>query len=117
MGEFLAGSATKFQDCIMSRDMIQRKMIVSFRHRGLQRLFEKGDRSKLSQELVGKIEVILAALDAAAEPQDLERPSFHLHQLVGDRKGEWSITVRANWRIVFRFEGQDVCDVELIDYH
>jgi proteic killer suppression protein len=92
-------------------------MIVSFRHRGLQRLFEKGDRSKLTQGLVGKIEVILAALDVATEPKDLERPSFHLHQLVGDRKGEWSITVRANWRIVFRFEDQNVCDVELVDYH
>ena len=35
----------------------------------------------------------------------------------GKLKGYWSVTVKANWRIIFRFEGEDVYDVELIDYH
>ena len=44
-------------------------------------------------------------------------PGYRLHSLKGDRRGYWSVTVTANWRIVFRFEGEDACDVELIDYH
>jgi len=44
-------------------------------------------------------------------------PVYRLHPLKGDLKGFWSVTVRANWRIIFRFEGTDAFDVELIDYH
>ena len=44
-------------------------------------------------------------------------PGYRLHQLRGDRAGEWSIHVSANWRIVFRFDGENVCDVDLTDYH
>ena len=42
-------------------------------------------------------------------------PGYRLHQLRGDRAGEWSIYVSANWRIVFRFDGENVCDVDLTD--
>ena len=52
-----------------------------------------------------------------ATPQALDLPGYRLHPLKGDLKGFWSVTVRANWRIVFRFEGTDAFDVELIDYH
>ncbi len=43
--------------------------------------------------------------------------SFRLHALKGDLKGFWAVTVRANWRIIFRFENGDASDVELVDYH
>ena len=56
-------------------------------------------------------------LDAAGGPEDVGLPYLRLHPLKGDRKGYWAVTVRANWRIVFRFEGTDVADVELTDYH
>ena len=56
-------------------------------------------------------------LDAATTPQALDLPRYRLHPLKGDLKGLWSVTVRANWRIVFRFEAGDAFDVELIDYH
>jgi len=56
-------------------------------------------------------------LDDAATPQEVNLPGYRLHPLKGDLKGFWSVTVRANWRIVFRFEGTDAFDVELIDYH
>jgi toxin HigB-1 len=62
-------------------------MIVSIRHKGLRRLFENGDRSKLPAEMIDRIEDILAALDAALSPADLNRPSFRLHALGGDRRG------------------------------
>jgi proteic killer suppression protein len=92
-------------------------VIVSFKHKGLKRLFEQNNRSGLRADLTDKIERILSVLDAASAPQALDLPGYRLHQLKGDRKGYWSLTVRANWRIVFRFENGRACDVDLVDYH
>ena len=92
-------------------------MIGSFKDRRLKRLYEAGDRSKLMPEHVERIENILARLDAATSVEDMNLPGFRLHPLKGDLKGFWSVTVRANWRIVFRFENGAAFDVELTDYH
>jgi toxin HigB-1 len=92
-------------------------MIGSFRHKGLKRLYEQGDRSGLRADMVEKIENILTLLDAAKTPEVLNAPSLRLHQLKGEMKGFWSVTVRANWRIIFRFKDGNAEDVELIDYH
>lgn len=92
-------------------------MIRSIRHKGLKRLYADGDRSKLAAEMVGRIEEILGVLDVAADIRDVDLPHFRLHPLVGDRKGQWAVTVRANWRIVFRFEDGEASDVDLTDYH
>jgi len=92
-------------------------MIKTFRHRGLKRLYERGDRSGIRPDLLETVERILSVLDSAATPQALNLPRYRLHPLKGNWKGSWSVTVRANWRIVFRFEGTDVFDVELTDYH
>ena len=92
-------------------------MIESFRHKGLRRLFDNDDRRLLAPDMVDRIRVILGALDAADKIDDLDRPSFRLHPLKGDRRGQWSITVRANWRIVFRFEDGNARDLDLVDYH
>ncbi len=92
-------------------------VIRSFKHRGLKRLFERDDRSGIRPDLVDTVQEILTVLDDAASPQELNLPGYRLHPLKGDLKGFWSVTVRANWRIIFRFEGTDAFDVELIDYH
>jgi toxin HigB-1 len=92
-------------------------MIRSFKHRGLKRLYERDDRSGINPDLLETVERILTLLDNATTPKALDLPRYRLHQLRGDLKGVWSVTVRANWRIVFRFEGTDAFDVELIDYH
>ena len=92
-------------------------VILAFRHRGLERLFEKGDRRRVSPGQVEKIERILARLDEAAAPGDMNLPGFGLHPLKGDLAGYWAVRVSGNWRIVFRFDGGDVRDVDLIDYH
>ena len=92
-------------------------MIRSFQHRGLKRLYERGDRSGIRPDLVDTVERILTVLNTATTPQALDVPRYRLHPLKGDLKGSWSVTVRANWRIIFRFEGTDALDVELIDYH
>jgi proteic killer suppression protein len=91
-------------------------MIRSFRHRGLKRLYERDDHSGVRPDFANTIQEILTVLDDAAAPQELDLPGYRLHPLKGNLKGFWSVTVRANWRIIFRFEGADAFDVELIDY-
>lgn len=92
-------------------------MIRRFRHRGLKQLYANDDRRGLSAEHVAKITRILAFLDRAKRPQDMNLPGFRLHPLRGKLAGYWSVTVSANWRIVFRFEDGDVTEVDPIDYH
>ena len=92
-------------------------MIRGFRHKGLERLFEKGDPRRVPPALTAKVERVLARLDEAAGPGDMSIPGFGLHPLRGDLAGYWAVRVSGNWRIIFRFEGRDVRDVELVDYH
>jgi proteic killer suppression protein len=92
-------------------------MIVGFRHKGLQLLFEKGDRRRVQPKFVGKVERILARLEEASEISDMNLPGFRPHPLKGDLAGYLSVTVSGNWRIIFRFEGGHASDVDLIDYH
>lgn len=92
-------------------------MIESIKHKGLRRLFEEGDTSKVPADMVEKIEVILSFLNVAQVVEDMDQPYFRLHQLKGDLKGFWAVTVRANWRVIFRFEGGKAFDVDFVDYH
>jgi toxin HigB-1 len=92
-------------------------MIRSFRHRGLKRLFERGDKAQIRPDMLVKVENVLALLDRATNAEDMALPGFRLHQLRGDLRGFWSVTVSANWRVIWRFEGRDVVDVDLVDYH
>jgi proteic killer suppression protein len=80
-------------------------MIRSFKHRGLKRLYEQDDRRGIRGDLIETVERILTVLDSATTPQALDVPRYRLHSLKGELKGFWSVTVRANWRIVFRFDG------------
>ena len=92
-------------------------MIRSFRHRGLKRLYEKGDRRQLPPESVEKMERILARLDEADEVSKMDLPGYRLHPLKGTLTGFWAVTVRANWRIIFRFTDGHAHDVDYVDYH
>jgi proteic killer suppression protein len=76
-------------------------MIKSFWYRGLKRFFEQGDRSQIRPDLADTVENIPTVLSSASPPQALDLPRYRLHRLKGDMKGMWSVTVRANWRIVF----------------
>ena len=92
-------------------------MIQTFRHRGLKRLYERGDPSQVRADQAQRIALALADLDDANKPSDLDLPGYRLHPLKGDLKGFWSISISANWRISFRFEEGDAYDVDLVDYH
>ena len=59
----------------------------------------------------------LARLDAALAPEDMAMPAYRLHRLRGNYRGFWAVTVRANWRVIFRFEEGHAVDVDYLDYH
>jgi len=79
-------------------------MIRGFKHRGLKRLFERGLGSGIRPDLLEDVEDILGRLNQATTPQALSLPGYRLHALKGDLRGFWSVTVRANWRIIFRLK-------------
>ena len=92
-------------------------MIRSIRHKGLKRLYEDDDRRGVIAEHAEKLRDILVRLDAARGVADMDLPGFRLHALKGELKGFWAVTVRANWRVVFRVAEHDVLDVDYVDYH
>jgi proteic killer suppression protein len=92
-------------------------MISRIRHRGLKRLYERDEARGLPAGHVDKIRRILARLDQATVPEHMDLPGLRLHPLKGELAGHWSVTVQANWRIIFRFESGHVTDVDYLDYH
>jgi proteic killer suppression protein len=92
-------------------------VIQTIRHKGLRKLYEKNDRTGIRPDLVEKAQKILSALEAANGPEDMALPSFRFHKLTGDRRGTCSVTVKANWRVTFRFHEGAALDVDLEDYH
>jgi len=92
-------------------------VIRSIRHKGLKRLHEDDDPRGVIAEHAQKLRDILARLDAAGAVADLDMPGFNLHPLKGDLKGWWAVTVRANWRVVFRFADGAALGVDYTDYH
>ena len=90
-------------------------MIRSFRHKGLERFFRRGDYRGIPAQSGTRIERILDRLDAAMRPDDMNLPGYRFHRLKGDRSGTYAVTVTGNWRITFAFEGEDATGVDLED--
>lgn len=92
--------------------------IRSVRHRGLRRYLERDDASGLNADLVRRVRNIVAALASARTMDDVfGPPGWRVHQLAGDRAGTWSISASGNWRITFRLDNGEICDLDLEDYH
>lgn len=92
-------------------------MIKSFRHKGLQAFFVRGTKAGIQAHHANKLRLQLFALNRAEKPEDLAAPGWRLHPLSGNLADHWSITVNGNWRLVFRFVGSDVEQVDYLDYH
>ena len=90
-------------------------MIKSFAHKGLKRLFEKGNRSGVQPQFANKIELVLDTLEQAQTIDDMMVPGFGTHALSGDRAGEWAIVITHNWRVTFTFEEGDAYRVDYED--
>ena len=92
-------------------------MVRSIRHKGLKRLYEDDDARGVAPEHAIKLRDILTRLDAARAVSDMDLPGFRLHPLTGDMQGCWAVTVRANWRVIFRFADAEASDLDYLDYH
>lgn len=92
-------------------------MIKSWQHKGLKLFYQTGSIAKINAQHADKIHDILQVLDVATAPEEMNLPGLKFHKLQGDLKGFYAVTVRANWRIIFKFEGQDAILIDYQDYH
>lgn len=92
-------------------------MIKSWKHKGLQKFYETGNRAGIQAAHARRIEERLKAIDRARNIEELSMPAYRLHKLIGDRSDIWSITVTGNWRITFYFEDGDAYILNYEDYH
>lgn len=92
-------------------------MIKGFRHKGLEKFFKAGSKAGIQAAHAGKLRIQLTALAYATDPGDMNAPGWRLHRLSGDRAKFYAVSVSGNWRLVFRFDGQDAIDVDYLDYH
>ncbi len=92
-------------------------MIKSFRHKGLEKFFKSGSKAGIQAQHAGKLRIQLSALEHAANPKDMSAPGWRLHRLSGNLAKYYSVSVSGNWRLVFRFEGNDAVEVDYLDYH
>jgi proteic killer suppression protein len=92
-------------------------MIISFRHKGLRQFYQTGNKAGIQAKHAERLRLVLGRLDASREPRDMNLPGLRLHPLTGDMAGFWAVDIGGNWRLVFRFDGQDACDVDYLDYH
>ena len=92
-------------------------MIKPFKHKGLEKFYESGSTRGIQSNHTKKLRMQLAALESAHSIDDMDIPGYRLHQLTGDRKGIWTITVNANWRLTFEFEDGNVYILIYEDYH
>jgi len=113
---------------VLSIDAIQAKlysigihskseMIISFRHKGLERFFLTGSKAGIQATHATKLQVLLTALNRAGSAKDMDAPGWNLHQLCGTLKAYWSVKVNGNWRLIFKFDGKDAELVDYQDYH
>jgi toxin HigB-1 len=92
-------------------------VIRSIRHKGLKRLYEDDDHRGVVSQHAERLRDILVRLDASTTVADMDLPGFRLHPLKGELRGFWAVTVRANWRVIFRFAEGHALDVDYVDYH
>ena len=90
-------------------------MIKSFKHKGLENFYITGSLNGIQAIHKDKISVILNRLNLMQNIQDINFPGSNLHRLKGDLKGQWSVTVQANWRITFEYD-EKTSDVYIVDY-
>jgi toxin HigB-1 len=101
----------------MLRNTLQLDMIKSWKHKGLKQYYESGFKAGVTPVHARRLKIILQMLDAADTPQRMDTPGMPFHTLKGKLDGFFSVTVSANWRIIFKFDGEDAILVDYLDYH
>ena len=99
------------------RYTLQLIMIKSWKHKGLKQFYFETSKAGIKPEHARRLTIILQVLDAAETTGDLNLPGFHFHKLSGPLKEYYSVKVSGNWRIIFKFNGNDAELVDYLDYH
>jgi len=102
---------------IVTLHVTVKEMIRTFRHDGIEKFFRTGSKAGIQPAHAKKLTILLATLNRAIEPATMDVPGWGFHPLKGDLAGHWSVKVNGNWRITFRFEGEDAILVDYRDYH
>lgn len=92
-------------------------MIKSFQHKGLKVFFETGNKAGIQAQHAQKLTRVLLRMDIAKTANDVNLPGWRLHPLSGSLADHYSIAINGNWRITFKFEGEDIVLVDYLDYH
>ncbi len=92
-------------------------MIRSFAHKGLKKFYLTGSKAEIQPKHSARLRLILAQLNQSRSVEDMRIPTFELHELKGNRKDTWAVTVQANWRVTFRFKNGHAEIVNYEDYH
>jgi len=92
-------------------------MIKSFKHKGLEKFFFMGSKKGIKADHSSRLSRLLDRLNAASEIKDMNYPGSNLHELKGDKAGQFSVKVSGNWRVFFEFKDGDAYIVDYDDYH
>lgn len=92
-------------------------MIQQIRHKGLKKLYRDDSAAKVNPDHADKLRRILGVLDQASSPDEVDLPGFRRHALKGEYDGFYAVQVSGNGRVIFRFAGDQVTDVDYLDYH
>jgi proteic killer suppression protein len=96
-------------------------MIKSFGHKGLEVFFETGSKAGIQANHADRLRLQLSALDKAKKPEDMNAPNWRLHPLHNKNKlkleGHFGVWVSGNWRLTFKFDGENAILVDYMDYH
>jgi proteic killer suppression protein len=92
-------------------------MIQSFKHAGLEEFFKTGSKAGIQPAHAERLSAQLVVLNRAASAAPMAVPGWNLHELKGTLAGHWSVKVNGNWRMTFRFEGENAILVDYQDYH
>lgn len=92
-------------------------MIKSWKHKGLKRYYQTGNKSGIQPAHAKRLKLILQLLNAAIKPSDMDLPGMKFHPLLGEMRGFYSVMVNGNWRVVFSSDGEDMILVDYDDYH
>ena len=91
-------------------------MIKTFKSKLLKNFWQKGRAKGIDPKSAERLEELLSALDVASKPEDMNVPGWGFHALTGNRKGQYAVEIRAQYRLVFEWENGQPVRVNEEDY-
>ncbi len=96
-------------------------MIRNFGNKIAQDIWETDNSKSLPRALWIRAKALLTIMHGTTELNDLklkgQPPNIRLHKLKGDRKNEWSVTIKLPWSITFKFKNGEFIEVKIENYH